>query len=439
MADQPTSTVSRNLQDGTLIELVHDPEARTTSLAVGSPDGSATMVDRLQLSDGEVLVPYAPGNNLLATGAVSLPAAIGRYVSKAELLADIKAFLHRHVDLSPHFEDIASHYVLFSWVYDAFNEAPMLRLSGDYGSGKTRALLAIGSLCHKAFFASGASTVSPIFHIIDAFGGTLVLDEADLRLSDKTADLVKILNNGTTRGLPVLRTMTNRHKELNPTAFRVFGPKIVAMRTGFDDEALESRFIDEEMGMRPLRPDIPLTTPESLGKEARDLRDRLLAWRFDERRNLEIEPARSIESLSPRGNQMALPLLALVDDSNVREAIGRHLAGQEARALARRAERPRAKMAGVLDRMFNESSVPTIPVARVAEAYNREASTALPVKSVGHILRTELGLETRKSRGVYVVGASEHERVAEIAARYRTYETSVPQRGGISPARSAGK
>ena len=63
---------------------------------------------------------------------------------------------------------------------------------GDYGTGKTRALLAIGSLCYKPFFASGASTVSPIFHVLDAFGGTLVLDEADLRFSDATADLTKI-------------------------------------------------------------------------------------------------------------------------------------------------------------------------------------------------------------------------------------------------------
>ncbi|HYD25212.1 MAG TPA: hypothetical protein VEB68_10470 [Croceibacterium sp.] len=407
------------LADGTIVELVHDPEARTTALAVGEPDGSTATAERLELPDGQVLVPYAPDNNLLTTGAVVLPSAIGRYEAKAELLADIKAFLHRHVDLSPLFEDIAAHYVLFSWVYDAFQEAPMLRLSGEFGSGKTRGLLAIGSLCHKAFFASGASTTSPIFHIIDAFGGTLALDEADLRLSDKTADLVKILNNGTTRGLPVLRTMTNRHKELNPTAFRVFGPKIVAMRGTFDDEALESRFIDEVMGTRPLRSDIPLATPESLRSEARSLRDRLLAWRFAERRTLAIDLSRAIEGLSPRGNQMALPLLALADDPGLREALGGHLARQEARAQARRAERPRAKVAGVLDRMFRESGASAIPVARVAEEYNRDAMTALPVKSVGHIVRAELGLETRKSRGVYVVPADERTKIAQVAARHR--------------------
>ena len=77
------------------------------------------------------------------------------------------------------FENVATHYVLLTWLYDAFNELPYLRLRGDYGSGKTRALLTIGSLCYKGFFASGASTVSPIFHTLDAFRGTLIFDEAD--------------------------------------------------------------------------------------------------------------------------------------------------------------------------------------------------------------------------------------------------------------------
>ena len=105
---------------------------------------------------------------------------------------------------------MATYYVLLTWLYDAFNELPYLRLRGDYGSGKTRALLILGSLCYKGFFASGASTVSPIFHTLDAFRGTLIFDEADFRFSDERAEVVKILNNGNVRGLPVLRTMMNR-------------------------------------------------------------------------------------------------------------------------------------------------------------------------------------------------------------------------------------
>jgi hypothetical protein len=414
MPTQSLPTVSRVLPDGTLIELVHDDVERATALAVGKPDGSAELVDRFELPGGEVLAPYAADNNLLTAGCVMLPSTVGPHGSKAELLADIRTFLHRYVDLTPLFELIAAHYVLFSWVFDAFSEAPMLRLAGDFGSGKTRALLAIGSLCHKAFFASGASTVSPIFHILDAFGGTLALDEADLRFSDATADLVKILNNGTTRGLPVLRTMTNRHRELNPAAFRVFGPKILAMRGSFNDEALESRFITEAMGCRPLRPGIPLTTPDALRGEAQQLRNRLLAWRFAVRLTVEIDPMRAVDGLSTRGNQMALPLLSLVDDAEVRQAIGARLLDEEARAKARRASQPQAKIAHIVHQLLISANVPSVPVAKVAEEYNRAEGTSLPVKSVGHIVRKQLGLNTRKSAGVYVIPVGERAKIATL-------------------------
>ena len=226
----PTPIISRQLPDGTLIETLFDREQNSTNFAIAAPDGDIKISSFLDLPTGERVVPYAPSNNLLATGCVLLPSSAGEFGDKPGLLADIRAYLHRYVDLSPAFVDIAAHYVLLTWVYDAFNELPYLRFRGDYGTGKTRALMTIGSICYKPFFASGASTVSPIFHVLDAVGGTLILDEADLRFSDATADLTKILNNGTMRGIPVLRTMTNRHRELNPQAFRVFGPKVVGKR-----------------------------------------------------------------------------------------------------------------------------------------------------------------------------------------------------------------
>src|SRR5205823_3826671 len=196
-----------------------------------------------------------------------------------------------------------------TWVYDAFPEVPYLRLRGEYGTGKTRGLIAIGSLCYKPFFAAGASTVSPIFHTLDRFGGTLVLDEADFRFSDATADLVKLFNNGTVRGLPVLRTIQNRHKEFNPAAFHVFGPKIIAMRGSFEDEALESRFLTEETGTHALRNDIPLHLPDSLHTEALSLRNRLLDFRLRTRRDTAPAPSLAIPDLDPRLNQIVLPLL----------------------------------------------------------------------------------------------------------------------------------
>src|SRR5204863_8860180 len=106
----------------------------------------------------------------------------------------------------PLFLQVASFYLLFTWVYDDFNELPYLRLRGDPGCGKTRFLLTVGSLCYKPIFASGASTVSPLFRLLDAIRGTLIIDEGDFRFSDEKAEIVKILNNGNARGFPVLRS-----------------------------------------------------------------------------------------------------------------------------------------------------------------------------------------------------------------------------------------
>src|SRR5439155_7408489 len=135
----------------------------------------------------------SPRNNLLTNEVVLFPSEPLEYESEESLVGDIRGFIHRYVDVSPLFEQIASYYVLFTWVYDAFNELPYLRLRGDTGSGKTRFLATAGSLCFKPIFASGASTVSPLFRILDAMRGTLIVDEGDFRFSDEEAALAQIL------------------------------------------------------------------------------------------------------------------------------------------------------------------------------------------------------------------------------------------------------
>lgn len=425
----PTPIISRCLPDGTLIETLYDAEATTTSLAVSSPDGQVAIVPYFDLPTGERLIPYAPTNNLIASGCVLLSSDVGDFEDKAELAEAVRAFLHRYVDLTPAFEEIATHYVMLTWVYDAFNELGYLRFRGDYGTGKTRALLAIGSLCYKPFFASGASTVSPIFHVLDAFGGTLVLDEADLRFSDATADLTKILNNGNVKGLPVLRTMINRHRELNPTAFKVFGPKLIAMRERFTDRALESRFLTEETGGRPLRADIPIHTPEDLKAEALALRNRLLAWRLAARHTVGPDPTRLVLGIEPRLNQTALALLSIIDDEAVRGRIGQALAGEEARVLQERATTLEAAMLAGLLEAFAMSETAHVTVSDATQRFNQRACSDLGKtmtnKWVGGFLRNRLRLSTMKTGGVYVLSRTELAKIEALAHRYGLMNTET--------------
>lgn len=426
---------------GLFIELLHDPHGRTTSLAIAASGKPVRIAASFDLPSGERLVPYSAGNNLIATGCVLLPSAVCDFGDKAQLLWDVRTFLRRYVDLSPTFEEIAAHYVLLTWVNDAFNELPYLRFRGDYGTGKTRALLAVGSLCYKPFFASGASTVSPIFHVLDAFSPTLILDEADFRFSDATAELTKILNNGNVKGLPVLRTMTNRHRELNPQAFRVFGPKLVAMREGFSDRALESRFLTEETGRRALPPHIPIHLPNSLATEALALRNRLLAWRFAVQPSIRPDPSRLIEGVEPRVNQTALALLSLIDDRDLRGRVAEALVGEDAARRSERTETEEAQILGALLEAFAESDGAQVRIGEVSERLSRKTLDgfylAPTAKRIGWVIRHRLRIESRKSNGVFVVPATERTKLERLALRFGiagVHATAARPSSGLSPA-----
>ena len=394
-------TVSGVLDDA-IVELIYDADARTTALAVHRL-GKTEVVSQFDTATGETLVPYPPTNNLIQHECVQLPSGIVAHIGKEALLRDIERFMHRYVDLSPTFERIAAHYVLLSWVHDAFNELPYLRFRGDYGSGKTRALLALGSIAYRGFFASGASTVSPIFHTLDTFGGTLVLDEGDLRFSDKTADLVKILNNGTVKGLPVLRTLQNRQKEFSPAAFTVFGPKIVGMRGTFRDQALESRFLTEDMGIRPLRSDIPIHLSENLRAEALVLRNRLLDFRFATLFTTRSDPARLVAGIDPRLNQMALPLLSLMDDGALREEFGAYLRERHIEMSRARVASAEARTLAALREAFRTDGRPFIPLAEIATRANANSQgDELTPRQIGRVLR-QRSVRLYKSHGTIVV------------------------------------
>jgi len=97
-----------------------------------------------------------------------------------------------------------------------------------------------------------------------------VLDEADFKDSSSWAEMVKLLNNGYRPGMPVLRADKENGKWY-PRSYQVFGPKLIATRFPFQDEALESRCLTAEM-MPLMRADIPRVLPSGFDKEVAGLR-----------------------------------------------------------------------------------------------------------------------------------------------------------------------
>lgn len=421
--EAPVQTASKVLPDGRIVELVSDGEK--TSLAVWK-DGNCSLEQAVDTA-ADTLIPIAKNNNLLKHRAVLLPSAPLEYGTEADLIHDIRNYIDTYVDLAPKFLDLAAAYVLLTWVYDAFPELPYLRFLGDFGTGKSRALWIVGNICNKPFFASAASTISPVFYTLDLFRGTLILDEADFRYSDIQADITKILNNGSVAGFPVLRQTQNMQKAFDPRAFTVFGPKVLAMRKNVDDIALESRFLTEEMGARPLRSDIPLNLPREHAAHALELRNKLLLYRFRNLESSSIDPSTLDRKRSGRFNQCLAPLLSVIHDEAIRSNVRTFVEHNERKMKSLRALSLDSELLETLCQLIDTTIDHThLTIAEITSSLKEKlvGDTEKPItnRMVGHMLRGTFDLYTYKSHGVYVLPYSEFEKVKALAHRHGILE-----------------
>lgn len=382
--------------DKSVVELIYDQDSEQTWFAVFK-DGTHTVKNFVTIN-GELYHPLSPSNDLLKHKVILFPSAIEDYQSEKCLIDRIKRYIRKYLEVSPFFETIAAYYVMLSWLYDKFHELPYLRALGDFGTGKTRLLNVIGSICYKPMFVTGATTVSPIFRIISEFKGTLVLDEADFRFSDTTQEITKILNSGFSKGMFVLRTESSS-KEYEVKAFDVYGPKIIAGRKAFFDLALESRCLVEKTEKRK-RNDIPINLDDKFWKEAQILRNQLLSFRL-RKFHQNLRNPKISDTIEPRLQQIITPLLSIISDEETRAKVIEFV---EAYDKELKEERGNSLDGDVLFAILvarEENSKPHIK--DIADIYTKLTGDDRKPRSLGPRIRKELKLSTNKDRGGYFI------------------------------------
>lgn len=406
--NKPTLKTSIVTQDA-LYEMVLDRIANKTTYTKIDRDGNIEHALSEVEIEGIKYQPLPPSYNLVDKGVILFPSMAAAYENEEEILKEIQTFIHTYLDISEVFEQIATYYVLFTWMFDRFNEVPYLRAIGDFGSGKSRFIQAIGILCYKPVFTGGATTPSPIFRIVNEVHGTLIIDEADFKFSDMTSEIVKILNTGYQRGMPVLRSEGKGTFEVK--AYDVFCPKIVATRETFSDKALESRFLVEEMGAGKLRADVPRTLEESFYKEAELIRNKLLMWRL-KNYFLPLEKRTEvIEGIHPRLNQIVIPLLSIIKDESIREHLKTFIIKYNSELTADRGLSWESDIVFAVLKLEHELGGTEITVKQITDEVNRESDITddtLQARKVGWYLRAKLQLKPYKTRKGFVLSFKEN-------------------------------
>ena len=423
---QPEETTAKTkdkaltLNRGTLVEQVYDPETGTHGFLF-MDDGKFVHVPIYKMG-GKQYEPLM--RTMVEKGVILLPSGVEPYEGESGLASDVQAFIHKYVDVDPYFENLSTWFALFTWVYDVFSVTPYLRALGDYGTGKTRHLKVVGSICYRAIFAGGATTVSPLFRILDVVKGTLIIDEGDFKDSQAHVDFIKILNQGHEKGSPVWRSEpVGSSKKWEPTAYEVFGPKVIATRHPFQDKGLESRCLTKRFTGEPPRADIPLILPESFWDEALALRNKLLAWRFEKRDKFGTvnEATYRIPGIEPRLNQILMPLLSIIEDQDLKDEIKAMARTKQDEILEARSTSWAAWVLKAILELAKEgiknSKMGDISKKVKELATNDGESLELTARKVGHIVGDELILEKKKRKGVYHLVWDDH-KIDALKGRY---------------------
>lgn len=418
------------LGDGRVVEMLYHRKERETSYAIFK-DGELSYQKTVPLKNGVTLVPYTPSNNLVKNRVVLFPSKAEEYGTEKDLLEEIKDFIHTYVDLPPLVEKISCYYVLFSWIFQDFYELPYLRIIGDPGSGKSRFLRTVGSICYRPIFA-GATSASAAFRLLDIFRSTLVIDEGDFSATDERAEITKILNNGNARGFPVVKTETiqAKGKEFAPRSFDVFSPKLIGSRRYFADAALESRCLTIQTDQRKLRSDIPLNLTDEHEERALRLRNKLLMFRFRNLGKRKLDTSLVDRTIEPRLNQVFIPLLSVIGDAQAKEEIRSVAREYNRQFVAERGMTTEAEVLGVIKTLVGMRGEPSIKelahsfAAQYGEGFERRVTP----KWIGGIVRTRLLLKTEKREKGFVIPDSEKGKLEWLYEKYGLLDKMEPSK-----------
>ena len=146
-------------------------------------------------------------------------------VNGADLLEELSGTLERHIVLPKGASIALALWILHAHAHDAAQHSPILFISSPTKRcGKTNLLALLGRLVPKPLSAANI-TPAVVFRAIERFHPTLLIDETDTFLADKS-ELRGVLNSGHTRSQAfVIRCVGD---DFVPTQFSTWCPKAFA-------------------------------------------------------------------------------------------------------------------------------------------------------------------------------------------------------------------
>jgi hypothetical protein len=375
------------LPDGSLVELIEDPNNPNRTLFAISKNGRVRFADQIQARE-ETLVPVPRSDPALE--AVKLPNGVCGYGSLTRLVYTLTNFIRLAVDMPPGYYFLLSSFVLYTWLADRLQTAVYLSIVGLPQSGKTTLLELLNLLCRRALLVNDISPAA-VYRACSKFSVTLLIDEIDWQ-SSAASQLRHSLRAGTSPGSRAV------HLRQSATSF---GPKVLCSLQASPDPALNSRCIEiamAETGNRELRkPDDP-----GMMSMAAICRRQLLKLRFNRHGSIRPAVIPGLEVLRPRSRDLFGSLAApILRCPPVGQILLGHLHRYQDPVTGESLSSRQAALLAVLFRVIHQPSpISSVGIKWLTDAANtllrtRGERVTLTNKATGTSL-TSLGLRERQ-------------------------------------------
>ncbi len=266
-------------------------------------------IGRIKTLDDEVEKARRPAE--IENGPAEMFPSVEPYsevVDGAALLEEIAGTIRRFIVCEPETVTAATLWVVFTWLIDRVQVAPLAVITApEKRCGKSQLLDLIGRLSRRPLVASNISPAA-IFRVIEAHGPTLLIDEADAFLRDNE-EARGILNSGHTRqSAYVIRVVGEDH---TPTQFSTWGAKAISGIGVLADTLMDRAIVLE---LRRKLPHENIARLRHAGPADFQRLTSMLA-RYAEDTGHIIEAARPLlpDSLNDRAQDNWEPLLAIAD------------------------------------------------------------------------------------------------------------------------------
>jgi hypothetical protein len=303
--------ISRVLRDGTILESLFDEALLPRCRFVVKEPEREPYETQEYVVNGVMMFPPERLSRVFESGIVKMASGLEDYGTTESLLAEIKAFLHRYIDLQEFEISLLAHWAMMTYCFDVFRNFPYLCFRGEPNSGKSRSLETMASICYRSVDTGTLTTKSALFRLNDQFRSTMVCDEAD-HAGDLRSDLMKLFNAGYALHGSISISVP-RDDDWVPQSYKVGSPKCIANRLPFPDKATETRMLTIPMLSKSVAGHIPAELPRTFEAESQTLRNKLMKWRIETRHQIRKDEA-PLKGLDGRAQQLGLPIYSLSPD-----------------------------------------------------------------------------------------------------------------------------